>query len=72
MPRLHTVVEERSTNLLMEFGDHVSRFLIRDRDTKFTAAFDVVFAAEGIGCCARRYGHHGQRLRGALGRYRAA
>ena len=37
-------------HLLMVLEDCVGcfRFLLRDRDAKFTAAFDAVFAAEGI------------------------
>ena len=43
-------VAQAARNLLMDLDGHADRFrvLIRDRDAKFTAAFDTVFTAAGI------------------------
>ena len=43
-------VTQQAPNLLMDLGDRADRvrFLIRDRDSKFTAAFDGVFTGADI------------------------
>jgi transposase InsO family protein len=41
---------QAARNLLMDLGDRTTtiKFLLRDRDSRFTRAFDEVFAADGI------------------------
>ena len=41
---------QAARNLLLDLGGNADRFrfLVRDRDTKFTAAFEAVFTAAGV------------------------
>jgi putative transposase len=43
-------VSQVARNLLMDLDEHLDtvKFLLRERDTKFTAAFDTVFTSTGI------------------------
>ena len=41
-------VTQQARNLGLDFSDHGVRFLIRDRDSKYSGPFDEVFSSEGI------------------------
>jgi putative transposase len=60
-------VAQQARNLLLMLGNRRPRFLIRDRDAKFTRAFDDVFSSEGTeALCDAGAGAQRQRLRRAL------
>jgi putative transposase len=59
-------VTQQARNLsFTDFFERV-RFLVNDRDSKFTASFDEVFRSEGIESSPRRCAHHRRTPRRAV------
>jgi hypothetical protein len=67
-------VAQQARNLIMALAEQEqqTRFLIRDRDCKFTAAFDEIFRSEGIRVIRAPVAATGEGTRRALGRQRQA
>ena len=60
-------VSQQARNLLMDIGGD-PRFLLRDRDAKFSGPFDEVFRSEGVRIVGTPFrSPKAKRVRGAVG-----
>jgi hypothetical protein len=61
-------VTQQARNLGLDFSESRMRFLIRDRDSKYSGSFDEVSAAKGSGLSRRRCAHR-RRTRSPSGSF---